>query len=115
MRIPRKSRADSRAVLGGGSTDRGGLSFEQTLRLEGGRVTSSATNIFQIYIFGGQKDSPVTPDWPGLRPKEGMFLWVYPGVARLCGCIVARVSSRAARRRGGRVRIGKGRTLAAAS
>ena len=66
MRVPRKSRADSRAVLGGGSTDRGGLSFEQTLRLEGGRVTSSATVIFPIYIFGGQKDSPVTPDWPGL-------------------------------------------------
>ena len=32
----------------------------------------------------------MTPDWPGLRPEEGMFLWVYPGVARLCGCIVAR-------------------------
>ena len=48
-------------------------------------------------------------------PEEGMFLWVYPGVARLCACIVARGACRAARRRGGRVRIGKGRTLAAAS
>jgi len=44
-----------------------------------------------------------------------MFLWVYPGVARCRGCIVARGSCRAAGRRGGRVCIGKGRTLAAAS